>query len=753
MTADIRTDPATNARDVTFAVEAGERARVARVEVRADRPEAGALARQALGLEAGDRFGERALQEGVDAARRRVREAGYFEARVDAERPVPDPATGRVAIVLNVDAGRRFAVTFTGVEALPEARLRERLTFPHTGIVDEHEVRASARQMEAAYREAGHHFAEVQGRIEPADGEAAVRFDVAEGPRVTVESVAITGLTALREDRVLGQLRTRPRGLLERGVFSAEALEQDLRALRRLLEAEGLPDARVGPAQVAFSGDRRRARVVIPVEEGPRVHVGSVRVEGAEAFAPETLREAVPLRAGAPWDPALAEEGRRVLERRYARHGYHAARVEVDAARRDGLVDLAYRIEEGPQTRIGRVVIAGLTLTRQAVVRRELPFAEGEPLNPEALLEAQRRLSALGIFDRVDVEPLRPPPAPYADVRVTVREGRPWHVAFGLGYSTFEGFRAFVEGGHDNLFGTSHKLALRLRASERGERGDLTYLVPALFGTRWRGDANLSHERREEIGWQLERSTLALAAERTLEPWLPGLATRLRYGLSLVNRFDVDPTLAPEDIVRGRELVASLTPELTLERRDDPLDPRRGSFHLLAVQGAAGPLGSEVDFLKTRLETHWFIPWPPPTVLALSARLGLATPLGDTPNLPIEERFFAGGSTTVRGYRERRLGPRDADDNPLGGNGLVVLNAEWRFPLWRWLGGALFVDSGAVTADAGDLGTGALRTGAGAGLRVTTPIGPIRLDAGYPLDRVHGDARKWRVYLTIGHPF
>jgi outer membrane translocation and assembly module TamA len=140
-------------------------------------------------------------------------------------------------------------------------------------------------------------------------------------------------------------------------------------------------------------------------------------------------------------------------------------------------------------------------------------------------------------------------------------------------------------------------------------------------------------------------------------------------------------------------------------------------------------------------------------VLALGLRLGLATPFGDTTDLPIEERFFAGGATTVRGYRERRLGPLDAKGNPVGGNALVVLNVEWRFPVWRWLGGAIFFDTGAVTARVSDLSIDELRSGVGAGIRLTTPVGPLRLDVGYPLDRVPRQSQTPRIYVTVGYPF
>jgi outer membrane protein assembly factor BamA len=191
---------------------------------------------------------------------------------------------------------------------------------------------------------------------------------------------------------------------------------------------------------------------------------------------------------------------------------------------------------------------------------------------------------------------------------------------------------------------------------------------------------------------------------------------------------------------------------LTLDRRDEPLDPTRGSFHQLSVETGARFLGGDVQFVKGQFETRWFFDWVPKTVIATAGRLGLAAPYGGTPALVIQDRFFAGGATTIRGFRENRVGPLDARGNPTGGNATAILNLEWRFPLFRWLGGAVFVDSGTVTPEIGDLRLSAFQTGAGGGLRIKTPVGPIRFDVGYALQPNPNQART-QLHITFGNPF
>lgn len=749
------TDPRTNAVRLTFVVDAGPRARVGDIRLEGLRRAEVAAARRAAGLREGRQFREPDVRAAAERVQTHLREAGFPEATARAEIGAWDAATNRVPVTIAVDEGVRLTVEIEGAEAIDEAAIRERLTFPYTGIVDDVEVQASVRQVENLYRERGYHFVGAGGSLRREGDEARVRLSIVEGPAVSVESVELTGAVTVPAERLRAQMETRPPGLLRRGPFVQEALERDIRTLAAFLRARGYPQAQVGPAEVTFGEDNTRARVVVPIREGPLATVGNVAVQGHTVFTERELLDAVGLRPAAPWSEAAVLEGQRVIERRYARRGHHGVVVEPRSVPRDGVVDVEYRIVEGSPTRIGRIVVRGLTRTREHVVRRELPFQPGDPLDPEALVDAQRRLALLGFFERVEIEPLRPPTTPFADVIVTLREGKPWYVAVGAGYSTFEGVRGFLEAGDENILGTGRSLGARLRLSERNRRGELLYRQPWLFGTRWAGDASLFHEFREELGYDLERSGVATGIERPLlEDRIRGLRTGIRYTLSLVNRFDVDPSLVAEgEVTEGREIVASITPEVRLDRRDRPFDPSRGSVHSAALELGGVFVGGEADFLKWRLESAWFFDWLAPTVLAVGGRLGLATALLDSETLPIEERFFAGGATTVRGYRERRLGPLDARGNPIGGNALVVLNLEWRFPIWRWLGGAIFFDAGAVTPEVGDLALDELKAGFGAGIRVSTPVGPLRLDAGVPLSRTERDERQPRLHLSVGYPF
>jgi outer membrane protein assembly factor BamA len=399
-------------------------------------------------------------------------------------------------------------------------------------------------------------------------------------------------------------------------------------------------------------------------------------------------------------------------------------------------------------------------VTKEETVRRQLGFEPGDVFDPERLAAARRRLERPPAFATADVGPPRPPPAPFADVEVLLAEQKPWRFELGVGYDTAVGFNGYLELSHDNLFGTARSAGIRVKEAVGGEairrldHVDLIYREPWIPGTPWQGQIELYWERSENLGYDLQRvGFLAWIGDDLLNPRGTQIfRSQLRYRLEEARVSDVSSDLRAQGIEPGTDRIGSLTPVVVWDFRDDRFNPRRGSVHRVSWETAHPVFGGNVEFTKAEVSTSWFFSWLPPTVFAVSGRLGLAAPFGGTDSLPISDRFFTGGSTSVRGFPENQLGPRDAAGNPLGGEALAVLSAELRFPLWRWVSGAVFVDAGTVTPEVGDLSFSAFKSGAGAGLRVATPVGPIRFDAAYALQPIPGEDRL-QLYLTVGFPF
>ena len=285
------------------------------------------------------------------------------------------------------------------------------------------------------YREAGYHFVKVTGTL---GGDAAthhVRFDIEEGPRVSVESIGFEGVTSLPAAKLQDQMQTRPAWLIPFGVFRGlyveEQLTRDMQVVRQYLRTQGFASAEVGPPRTTFSDDRTHARIVIPVVEGPRKKVAGVVVTGSKLVPLDLIHKTIGFRAGDPWDGIRAEETRRRSEQLYQRRGYRGTTVSLTTAETPEGFQATYAVQEGEVTRVGQILVSGLTATKLDIVMRELPFKYGDPLTAVDVAEARRRLDATRLFDRVDVEPQGDPDAPYRDVAVTLREAKPWRLEFG----------------------------------------------------------------------------------------------------------------------------------------------------------------------------------------------------------------------------------------------------------------------------------------------------------------------------------
>src|SRR5262245_5726786 len=608
---DARENPETNGRVVTFVVAAGLEAYVGSVAIDGlARAEAKPL-RKALGFSEGDVFRERPYREGLRAFEDELRKQGFFEARVTPRQSPFDPALNRIDVTLEIVEGPKTIVEFVGRDALKESALREKLTFGEAPVLDEVEVRASAEELMRTYREAGYHFVKVTGTL---SGDAAthhVRFDIEEGPRVSVESIAFEGVTSVPAAKLQDQMHTRPAWLIPFGVFRGlyveDQLTRDMQVLRQYLRTQGLASAEVGPPRTTFSDDRTHARIVVPVVEGPRRKVANVVVTGAKLVPPDLIHKAIGFRAGDPWDAMRAEEARRKVEQLYQRRGYRQTSVSLTSAETPDGFQATYGVQEGEVTRVGQILVSGLTATKLDIVMRELPFKYGDQLTAVDLAEARRRLDATRLFDRVDIEAQGDADAPYRDVAITLREAKPWRLEFGAGYDTEEGFRGFVTIGHDNLFGTGRSIALRERVSQKGYRTELQYREPWVFGTEWQGEAVGFQERKQEIGYISDRLGTTFTVQRDLlqalfRPVEPtdhpeSLRGGLRYRLEQFRRHDIAPSLlqaGQEGIQERHDLVTSVIPSLAHELRAQPAEPHRGRQHYASSAVANAALGTHL---------------------------------------------------------------------------------------------------------------------------------------------------------------
>ena len=440
----------------------------------------------------------------------------------------------------------------------------------------------------------------------------------------------------------------------------------------------------------------------------------------------------------------------------YRNAGYLQAEVtpEVSLPPEGGPVQVVLRVAPGPRTLVDHIVISGLQATREEVVRRELEVEEGGPLGLQKVLESQRRLGALGIFQKVSLSEMDPESTAARSLVVTAAEAPRTTVAYGVGYAELDRLRFSTEATRRNLFGLDRSITTFARISFRGSRLLATFREPYLFGHHNELFVTGFREEEDRDSFDFVRYGGLLQTARTLSPaW----SVIVRYAFQETTIFNIEVPLDEVDRQFRSTTFSGPSASVVNDTRDDPLDPHRGRFLGADVQLSHAMLGGD-SFLKGFLQAATYERLGARTVLALSGRLGLGRTFGlDQPlRLPLPDRFFAGGDYSLRGFGVDLVGPlvRSASGKlvPTGGNGLLIGGAELRYDAGRRLSAAAFTEAGNVYPLVSGIALSDLRYTAGVGLRYKSALGPLRVDWGYKLDRRPGE-KPYHVHLTIGHAF
>jgi outer membrane protein insertion porin family len=727
--------------EAVFTLDAGPRARVTRVRVEFPDgpPTLVAFLQTRAGPGPGSVFRPQKAEQAALRLLKDLRERGYWRAQVTTQ-VAREPRQPAVSLAFVIDAGPRMELEFRGWPA-PRALARE-----IEGLLRESGLQPDVREQGADRIEdellsEGRRFVRVVSGEEPRPQGAALVYAVEAGPRARVASLSIDGT---EEDLSRVPLATRVAEPLDERKVTADA-----RLLLHALEDLGYPEARVEPELPEGGGD---LPVVFHVRPGPRRTVAAVSVESPVALPADVPARELLVQPGRPYRLRDLARDRNSLLAAYRDAGYPQAEVtpEVSFAE-DGQARVLLRVAPGPEVRVAHVVVAGLQTTRAEVVRREVLVKVGEPLGLQRVLESQRRLSALGIFERVTLSEMDPESPGPRSVVVAVEEAPRTTVAYGIGYAERDLLRGSVEVTRRNLFGLDRSLSTFARYSFRGSRLLATYREPWLFGRRREFFATLFREEEDRPSFDFIRGG---GLVQTVQRWAGG-SLIFRYTYQLVDTFNITN---PVEV--GREFTSSTvsgpSTSLVNDTRDDPVDPHRGHFASADVQLSSKALGGD-SFLKAFLQASHYERVAARLVLALSARLGLAGTFGDAPELlPRPDRFYAGGDYSIRGFELDTVGPltpgSTGELEPTGGNAVVIGSAELRLDAGRFFSLAAFTDIGNVYAVVSRLDLTDLRYTAGVGLRYRSALGPLRVDWGYKLDRRSYES-PYQFHFTLGHAF
>jgi outer membrane protein insertion porin family len=495
-------------------------------------------------------------------------------------------------------------------------------------------------------------------------------------------------------------------------------------------------------------------------EDQPVIYtIQHLEFAGNITFSTQDLSAQIPVTIGQEYSRDSIIEGKYNLLSYYGEHGYIYAKVKenVIADESTGRVNILYEINEGKKAYIGKISIVGNTKTKDRVIWRTLTILPGEIYNRKEVFTSQRKLVLLGYFDDVKIEPAnRDKEEEIVDLVVTVKERNTGLISLGTGYSTEEGVRGYARYRQINLFGKGQRLGAGVFLSERGDlvqegrEINLDFFEPYLFNTKTGFGTDLYYRRDNLDNYNLRR--------RGGDMYITQLSSNGEFKSTLKYRFEADEMFAIKNIIDtdikamdGETVnIGTFSYTLTRDTRDSLIYPHRGNLESVTLEVANTLFGSEVDYYKFSGDIRTYLQlFNSEWVLGLRATGGIAQPYGNTDSIPIFERFYAGGSESVRGYKDRYLGPKDLDGYPVGGEAVAIFNAELRFPIYKQFGGVLFYDCGNVWAEPSDVRLNELQSAVGVGLRYQTPIGPFRLDYGYRIPK----ADNGRFHISVGQTF
>ncbi len=704
-------------------------------------------------------------------------------------------------LTISGDEGPKVTVRFSGNRKFSAKELMKSLFIFAEHDVSDAAIESSVDKIKALYHEKGYADVKVAEKKTEAPGKLDLMFAVQEGPEVSVSTIRIEGNTAFTAKQIKKQMVLREPGLFTRWFtsrpYSEDVLSKDVDNIKDRYIDSGYLDARV-ETKVDRTGSGRKAAVTVRIFEGRRTMVRSVSFAGNKAFTEAELLKKTSLKPGLPFNELLLDEDRYRILSLYSNKGYLYAKVEVEkkleypaegaspaehaeqgetsrplppakAAEKgpaNGTADIRFRIAEDHPVTIGKIILRGNESTKDQTLLRELLVKPGGLYDYGAILGSQQRIYSLRYFGLVRIEPLRPGEKEYVkDMLLTVEERPAGAVEFGAGYGNLDRLKGFVEVSHRNLWGGAQYASFRVEGSDILKRGIFNYQEPWFLGHKLESRFTLTWFDRKEINSQtreLYYETSETALAYGLEHGHRNFKFSLAYQFENVNNNNVNPNaiLSLKDIERTK--ISSLNPGVLWDLRNDPFNPQRGSLNGVAVKVAR-------TFTKVTVQSTWFFPLSARITGALSGRAGQVWTQGGSQVPPIHERFYAGGSYTIRGYSQDSVGPKGPDSTtPTGGDHMLIANAEIRTNLSQSLGLVFFSDAGkvwlsdftyvnpllqATTGVPPRLVLDSVRGASyGAGIRYNTPVGPLRLDYGQKIHRRPGES-PGEIHLNIGHAF
>ena len=776
--------PQTQQIDITVEVDPGPRAKVSAVGVDNQTPFTGQQLLKSAKISKGISVTSERVDRSVERLRNYLVADGYLGARVVGRRGTYDQNTRTLPITLDVTAGPRVRVDVSGTKISP-AEIRKLVPIYEEGDVDPDLLEEGLRNIRDMLQKKAYFDSTVKytTHVDPSTKTEVVEFTVDLGIRHRLVGIEIDGNKYFNTELLKSRLQIQPKSFGSRGRFSQAMVRADADSIRGLYLSNGFLQSQVQPeVKDDYQGKEGNIFIIFHISEGQQTRVASLQLEGNHALTSKQLLTVIGSTPGQPYSEVNVTSDRDNVLAYYFDQGFPNAQFEVKAtpegADRIGLV---YAISEGQRVDVSQVLLAGYQYTRPGVIRRQVSIKPNGPLREGDVIATQERLYNLAIFDRVQVAPQNPSgDYPDKNVVVDVEEGKRYTLSYGFGFeaqrlaSTTNATQTTLtasplgifEVSKINVGGRAHTISLKLRGSTLEYQGLLSYTAPN-FLTLPSLNLIITGFADKASYVNTFTATRYEGSAQIVENITSSTSLTYQYFYRHVTASNLQVSVEEVPLFSQPTKVSGFETTWIRDRRNNPADATRGTYNMIDSSVATRSLGGTATYLRIFAQNSSFTPLGKSLVFARSTSFGIEEPFNGSAedDIPLPERFFAGGGTSIRGFALDQAGPRDPTTGfPVGGLAQLSFNQELRFPMHfpligSRLGGTLFYDAGNVFTDIHHLslrytplpppsgcqpGTTLLQSECpnlnyfshtvGFGFRYATPIGPVRLDLAYQIN-------------------
>ena len=678
-------------------------------------------------------------------------EALYKTGKVQNVRIFAQPEGNGVKVIVAIQTRAILReIEIAGAERVKPQRIRKEIKLRLNQAVDEQQLEEARQKIIEIYQGRGFNDVSVEFRVDPIDekrGTARVVYTINEGAKGAIRAIHFEGNAHFSEPVLRKQMKTRGRSLIyfmdKTGRLDETQLQQDLDKIREFYQDHGYIDVEVKEVRRGRT-EKGPMIITIVIAEGPQYHVRKLEISGYQAANKERILKLLKMKEGSVYSPKQLRDDAKAVADAYGSGGYVDLVILPEGEPAGpAQIDVTYKIEEGTRSFVNRVNIEGNTRTKDKVIRREVLVAPGDVFNTVRVDITKKRLENLGYFAKVETYPEETDIPGRKDLTILVQEKRTGSLSFGGGFSTVDqlvGFAELTQGNFDlfnwpSFTGGGQKFRLRIQYGTQRKDFLLNIVEPYLFDRRLSLSGQFFYTEANYLSAQYDQRNYGFTTELR-KPINTYMYATLGYTIQDVDIFNVDPNAGNFiESQKGSFVESKIFSSVVFDSRDNPLLSHKGQRVTFSPFISGGPLGGDTQVYGLDLEGSQYFHLPKDFILLINGEIATVSQWGSGTDVPIFERLFLGGSNNLRGFPFREVGPQDENGEPTGGKSMARTTIEVTFPIIEKARGAVFYDTGFLNTSQWSFGFNHIASDIGVGLRLDLPIGPLRLDYGYPIQR------------------